>query len=67
MVRRRRAVLRRGRKKRKKRRKKRRTKPKAVGKIIRAISGAKKALVYNLGFDPQKERSLDFNPVIPDE
>uniref|UniRef100_A0AC34PUY1 Uncharacterized protein n=1 Tax=Panagrolaimus sp. JU765 TaxID=591449 RepID=A0AC34PUY1_9BILA len=67
MVRRRKAIKRKAgkRKRRKKRRKKRQNK--SVRKIVSAIKAAKKALIYNLGFDPHKEKVADFNPVIPED
>ena len=67
MVRRRRVLKRKVGKKGKRRRKRRRKRvPKGVRKIRSAITGAKKVLIHNLGFDPQKEKPADFVPVIPD-
>ncbi|KAE9549519.1 hypothetical protein FO519_007261 [Halicephalobus sp. NKZ332] len=67
MVRRRRAIKRRVGKKGKRRRKRKRKRvPKVVRKIRSVITGAKKVLIHNLGFDPQKEKPADFTPVIPD-
>lgn len=67
MVRRRRAIKRKsGKKGRRRRKRKRKRVSKNVRKIRSAITGAKKVLIHNLGFDPQKEKTADFVPVIPD-